>query len=195
MSRLLERDDSLLLLIDAQSGFYGDVPAAEPLDLRGPLDRAAWLAGVATALGIPVLVTEEDAARNGPTAARIVAALPPATPVFAKVVFGAADQPDILAAIDGTGRRVIVLAGLETDVCVAHTALGLLDRGFRVVVAEDATFAPGASHAAGLRRMAAAGAEIAQAKGIYYEWVRTLDASRAFERDHPDLAEPPGFRL
>ena len=43
--------------------------------------------------------------------------------------------------------------------------------------------------------MAGAGVEVAHAKGIYYEWVRTLDAARAFERDHPDLADPPGFDL
>jgi hypothetical protein len=33
------------------------------------------------------------------------------------------------------------------------------------------------------------------AKGVYYEWVRTLDDARQFEGAHPDLAEPPGFSL
>ncbi len=150
---------------------------------------------VAAALGVPAVVTEEDAPRNGPTAARILAALPAGTPVFAKAVFGAADQPDILAALEAAGRRTAVLAGLETDVCVAHTGLGLLDRGWRVVVIDDATYAPGDMHAAGLRRLTAAGAEIVHAKGVYYEWVRTLPAAREFERHHPELAEPPGFSL
>jgi nicotinamidase-related amidase len=195
MTRLLDRADSVLLVIDAQSSFYGDDPAAEPEALRGPLDRAAWLAEVATALGIPTVVTEEDAPGNGPTAARILAVVPATTPILAKMVFGAADQPDIIAAIEATGRRTAVLTGLETDVCVAQTGLGLLDRGWRVVVVDDATYAPGDTHAAGLRRLAGAGAEIVHAKGVYYEWVRTLAAARAFERDHPDLAEPPGFSL
>ena len=195
MGRLLDRDDSLLLVIDAQSGFYGDAPATEPEAMRGPLDRAAWLAGVATALEVPAVVTEEDADRNGPAAARILAALPADVPRLAKHVFGAADQPDILAAIDATDRRTVVIVGLETDVCVTHSALGLLDRGFRVLAVEDATYAPGGTHDAGLRRMASAGVEVVHAKGVYYEWVRTLKAARAFERDHPDLAEPPGFRL
>jgi nicotinamidase-related amidase len=195
MSRLLEREDSLLVVIDAQSSFYGDAPGAEPAALLGPLDRAAWLAGVATVLGIPAVVTEEDAATNGPTAARILASLPPGTPVLAKVVFGAADQPDIAAAMEATGRRTAVLTGLETDVCVAHTGLGLLDRGWRVVVVEDATYASGDMHAAGLRRLAASGAEVMHAKGVYYEWLRTLADARAFQHAHPDLAEPPGFSL
>ena len=195
MSRLLDREDSLLLVVDAQSAFYGDAPGAEPVALTAALARAAWLAGVATTLGIPAVVTEEDATRNGATAAGITAALSSSTLVFAKGVFGAPDQPEILAAVESTARRTVVIAGLETDVCVAHTALGLLDRGFRVAVVADATYAPGAAHDAGLRRSAAAGADIVHAKGVYYEWVRTLEAARAFERARPDLAEPPGFSL
>jgi hypothetical protein len=33
------------------------------------------------------------------------------------------------------------------------------------------------------------------AKGVYYEWVRTLAEARRFEAANPDLAEPPGFSL
>jgi hypothetical protein len=33
------------------------------------------------------------------------------------------------------------------------------------------------------------------AKGVYYEWVRTLADARRFEAAHPDLAGPPGFTL
>jgi hypothetical protein len=33
------------------------------------------------------------------------------------------------------------------------------------------------------------------AKGVYYDWVRTLEAARAFESANPDLANPPGFDL
>jgi nicotinamidase-related amidase len=193
MSRLLDRDDCLLLVIDAQSAFYG--LAGEPEGLRIALDRAAWLAGVATALGVPAVVTEEDATRNGPTAARILAALPTDVPVYDKAVFGAADAPEILAGLDATGRRTVVLVGLETDVCVSHTALGLLDRGWRVATVADATFAPGDTHAAGLRRISDAGSAIVHAKGVYYEWIRTLESARAFELEHSALTDPPGFKL
>jgi nicotinamidase-related amidase len=192
MGRLLDVADTLLLVIDAQPAFYGGAPSGEQADA---LARASWLAGLATALDVPAVVTEEHAERNGRTDAAILAALPPGTPVHAKVVFGAADQPDILAAIETIGRRTAVIVGLETDVCVAHTALGLLDRGFRVVVVDDATFSPGEMHAAGLRRIAAAGGELVHAKGVWYEWIRTLQESRDVLRAHPESADPPGFSL
>lgn len=179
-------DDSVLIVIDAQPGFL-------PPD--GVMARIAWLAGVATALGIPVLVTEEDAPRNGPTAPEILARAPAGTTALVKPVFGLADTPEILAAIEALGRRTVVLAGFETDVCVAHSALGLLERGYRVAVVTDATGSPGEMHGLGLRRMRDAGATLVHAKGVYYEWVRTLEAARAFESANPDLADPPGFFL
>ena len=184
--RLLERDDCVLMVIDAQPGFQPPGPV---------IARIAWLAGVAAALGVPVVVTEEDPGRNGPTAGEVAARLPPATRAHAKLVFGLADAPQILAALDGLGRRTAVLTGLETDVCVSQSALGLLDHGYRVAVVTDATASPGEMHEAGLRRMRDAGATLVHAKGVYYEWVRTLEAARAFEAAHRDLAEPPGFSL
>ncbi len=195
--RLVDRSDSLLLIVDAQPGFYGraSLALADPGQLDGVLARCAWLAGVATALGVPVILTEEDPDRNGPTDAGVLARLPPHQARFAKPVFGLADNPEILAAVEATGCRTTVLAGLETDVCVTHSALGLLDRGFKVVAVSDALFSPGDMHGYGLARMREAGVDIVHAKGLYYEWVRTLAAARAFEDAHPALADPPGFAL
>jgi nicotinamidase-related amidase len=194
-ARLLERDDSLLLVVDMQAGFFAGHGDSSRTDLGEVVARAAWLVGVAVALDVPVIVTEEDPGRNGPTDGAVLARAGPATPVFVKHVFGIAGQPDILAAVEASGRRTAILAGAETDVCVAQSALGLLARGFRVGVVTDATFSPGDMHAFGLRRMRDAGVLQLHAKGVYYEWVRTLAEARRFEAAHPDLAEPPGFSL
>jgi nicotinamidase-related amidase len=193
---LIERDDSILAIVDAQPGFYRSATDVGDLELRAVIDRIAWLAGVAAALDIPIVLTEEDPARNGSTASAVLGRLPVgAPPPFVKPVFGLADVPEILDAIEATGRRTAVLTGFETDVCVAHSALGLLDREFRVAAVVDATGSPGEMHAHGLQRMAGAGVTLIHAKGVYYEWVRTLAAARAFEEAHPELAEPPGFSL
>ena len=192
MARLLERDASVLIVIDAQPRFLeGD--AASPVDAI--VARVAWLVGVAVALDVPIVVTEEAPDRNGSTHADIAERLPVGTPVHTKPIFGLADVPAILAAVEATGRDTAVIVGMETDVCVAQSALGLLDRGHRVAVVADATYSPGTMHDHGLRRIADAGGVVVHAKGVYYEWVRTLEGALAFERAHPDLATPPGFRL
>jgi nicotinamidase-related amidase len=192
---LVDRIDSLLVIIDVQERFYDAPDPADGPALEVMAARCAWLAAVAAGLGVPVLVTEEDPVSNGPTVAAIRAGLPAGTPVFTKPVFGLADVPEILASVEAAGRRTVVLAGLETDVCVAQSAIGLLDRGYRVVAVTDALFAPAPVHAHGLARLRDAGAELIHAKGVYYEWVRTLQAARAFEAAHPELTEPPGFSL
>jgi nicotinamidase-related amidase len=191
---LIDRFVSVLIVIDAQPGFAGSTEATAQ-DAARSRDVAAWLVGVAAALGVPVIVTEEDAATNGSTDAAIAARLPNGTPILAKTTFGLADEPAILAAVVGTGRGTAVLVGAETDVCVAQSAVGLADSGFRVVVVADATFAPGEMHDHGLAHVRDAGVEIRHARGVYYEWVRTVAEARAFEADHPDLAAPPGFEL
>jgi nicotinamidase-related amidase len=191
---LIDAGDSILIVVDAQPGFSGATDDAAAAAARSR-EVAAWLVGVAAALGIPIIVTEEDAARNGPTDPAIAARLPAGTPVFAKAVFGLAGVPEILAAVEASGRRTAVVVGAETDVCVSQSAIGLLDRGFRVVVITDATFSPGPMHDHGLRRIRDAGAELHHAKGVYYEWVRTVNAARRFTTEHPDLADAPGFRL
>jgi nicotinamidase-related amidase len=193
---LISREDSLLIVVDLQTAFWGErLNASETASAVTAARRAAWLAAAATALGVPAVVTEEDREHNGPTDAAVLAALAPGTPVFAKPVFGLADCEDIMAAVRGTGRRTAVLAGYETDVCVTHSAVGLAESGYRVVVTTDAVYSPSGAHAAGLARLRDLRFELLSCKSVYYDWVRTLAAARAFQREHPDLARPPGFSL
>ena len=157
---LIHRDLSCLVVIDVQDKFVAKLPAAE----REPLlERIAWLVDVARALAIPIVATTEG---EGPSLIDV--------PARDKRVFGLYGQDDLRAAIDATGRREHVLVGLETDVCIAHSAIGLIDAGYRVCVIEDACGSPAPHHERGLRRIAAAGAVITDAKGIDYEWCRDV---------------------
>jgi nicotinamidase-related amidase len=107
------------------------------------------------------------------------------------MVFGLAADPGITADIEATGRKTAVLVGLETDVCVTHSALGLLERGYRVVVLADATGSPGTAHNFGLQRMRAAGVILSSVKSIFYEWIRTVPAAQALEEEAGGEIEPP----
>ncbi len=188
---LFDRSLSFLAVIDVQALFLDKLAPAD----RTPLvDRIGWMIEVARALGVPVLAMAEDIVRNGPPVAPIAGVLPPETVVHDKRVFGLAGQGDILAAARALGRPQAVLVGLETDVCVAQSALGLSAAGFRVAVLSDATGSPGDDHAAGLRRIAEAGVTITTAKGIYYEWLRDLKTLEAV-RHLKDAAQRAGVSL
>ncbi len=189
---LIERDRSCLVVIDVQQYFLDKLP----LGWRGPLvGRLAWLMRAARLLDIPVVATAEDVRRVGPLVPDLARRLPPeAPPVFDKAVFGLWDQADIRAALEATGRDCFVLAGLETDVCVAHSALGIGAAGHRVAVVADACGSPPPNHEHGLRRLAGAGVVLTTVKGVFYEWTRTVETARRV-RAELGAPDPPGVTL
>jgi nicotinamidase-related amidase len=192
---LLERNDTVLVVVDVQGGFLARAwfSEQEALAAGAALDRMVWLVAVAARLGIPIVVTEEEPERNGPTDPRVIERLPAETPVLRKPTFGLAGTPAILAAVRETARGTAVVVGCETDVCVAQSAIGLRDQGFDCVVVADATFSPGEMHARGLDRLSAAGVARNHAKGVTYEWLRSVQDAHAVLGD-AGLPAPP-FRL
>ncbi len=189
--QLFDRDRSCLIVIDVQQYFLDKLPVEQ----RSPLvARIAWLMRVARSLDIPIIATAEDIANDGPLVAELLDELPPGSQVHDKMVFGLAGQPSIVDDVTRTGRDEFVLVGMETDVCVAHSAIGLMGLGFRVAVIDDATASPLPHHEYGIARVREAGAVITSVKGIYYEWVRDLATMHATRSNMPATL-PPGLTL
>jgi nicotinamidase-related amidase len=179
LTELIKAEDSILIIIDLQDSFLEKLAVPER---RALSSRIAWLVHVAGALSIPVVVTAEDIPQMGGVSDALSAQLPSDTPVYNKMVFGLADNPEILQAVERTGRRTAILTGLETDVCVAHSAIGLLGLGYQVAVVADAVGSPGKAHANGLMRMQSAGVLLTHVRTLYYEWVRTVKGAEALHK-------------
>ena len=175
---LLDVNDSLLIVIDVQPSFVKKENEVLPNPL---LQRMCWVIKVANWLNIPLIVTAEDIPHSGNTSDEIAQVLPPDTKIYNKMIFGLAAQTDILEAVQQTNRKTAILIGYETDVCIAHSALGLIDLGYKVVVVADATGSPGNAHQIGLDRIRGAGGIVVSAKSLYYEWIRTVAKSNEFE--------------
>ena len=178
---LIEVDDSLLIVIDVQERFLAKLP---PEEHEALVDRIRWLMRVAARLNVPIVVTAEDIPKLGGVVPAITEVLPPESFVYNKMVFELGEDQEILAVGKDTGRNTAVLVGLETDVCVAHSALGLIRHGYEVVVVTDATSSPGSGHEVGLERMRRAGILISSVKSLYYEWMRTVDRDNKFIKKH-----------
>lgn len=188
---LIDADDSVLVVIDVQDAFLDKLPRQESERL---LNNVCWIVRLALWKGVPLIVTAEELQRQ-PPARKLLDVLPANTHVFDKVIFGLADQADILAALEATGRKMAVLVGLETDVCVMHSAIGLLEQGYRVAVVTDTTGSPAPGHELGLNRIQSAGAIIVNMKGLFYEWLRTVEAVKRFHRELPEMRELAGILL
>jgi nicotinamidase-related amidase len=189
---LIEVDDSILIVVDVQQEFLDKLPEEES---AGLVTRIGWLVGVATRLGVPLVVTAEDIPHSGSIVPAIAQQLPPGTPIYNKMTFGLAADPEIRAAVRDSGRGTAILVGLETDVCIAHSAIGLLQLGYRVAVVADGTASPGTGHGFGLERMRGAGVVITSVKGLYYEWLRTVEGDKRFAEQYGQELDDPGVGL
>jgi nicotinamidase-related amidase len=175
---LLDVNDSVLIAIDIQPSFVQKESGDNNSAL---LQRMCWVIKVANWLNVPLIITAEDIPHNGSVSDEVAELLPPGTKTYNKMIFGLAAQADILEAVQQTERKTAVLIGYETDVCITHSALGLIDLGYKVAVVADATGSPGAAHQIGLERIHSAGGIIVSAKSLYYEWVRTVEKALEFE--------------
>lgn len=158
--------DSYLLLLDLQDRVLQAIPGKEKL-----LQRIATLAEGARHLEVATVVTEQIPEKLGPTTATF---LPFASTLFTKHHFSAAQATGLVALLQENACRSIVLAGIETHICIQQSALELADLGFRVGVVADATGA-GAEleHEWALRRMMARGIEILSVESILMEWTHS----------------------
>lgn len=131
---LLDRDRTVLVLIDLQEG-YRTVLDGWP----GVARACSLLIQGATLLGVPLIVTEQYPRGLGHTAAEAAAQFPPGTAVIEKMTMSCAGAPRFVDTLRALGREQVLIAGIETHACVNQTVHDLLALGLRVHVARDAT--------------------------------------------------------
>lgn len=133
---LLDPSDTLILLLDHQSGLFQTVRDVPVDDLRRNVEMIARLA---TLLDIPVITTaSEPDGPNGPLMPEIEQFAPHATYVPRKGEVSAWDNEDFVAAVRATGRSTLIMAGVWTSVCVMFPALDAVAAGFSVYAVTDA---------------------------------------------------------
>lgn len=167
---LMNREDSALLVVDAQETLLALIPERERIvwNIRRLLDAAATL-------GVPRAGTEQNPQKLRPTVAELKARL---GTVPDKLSFSACVCQEIFEQWRTDGRFRVLVCGIETHVCVLQTSLDLLAAGFEVYVAVDAVGARyEIDHATALRRMELAGVVPTTTEAAIFEWCRTAEAA------------------
>lgn len=137
---LLDPADTLVLLLDHQSGLFQTVKDIAVADLRRNVEMIARLC---TLLKIPVITTaSEPAGSNGPLMPEIHEFAPHAVYVPRKGEVNAWDNDDFVAQVRETGRKTLVMAGVWTSVCVMFPALDACAAGYDVYAVIDASGDP-----------------------------------------------------
>jgi nicotinamidase-related amidase len=160
----LDRKRCALVVIDLQERFRGLI-----VGMDGVLDATGRLVAFCEHLGIPILVTEHYPRGLGVTVPEIRELFRPFA-ALEKIHFSCCGDRGFGAALEETGRDQVVLAGIETHVCVYQTAADLLRQGKQVAVATDAVSSCSAANRdLGLRRMAELGVQSMGAQMIMFE--------------------------
>ncbi len=191
---LIDVNDSVLVVIDIQDYFLNKYDNSKSQAL---LAKAAWLIHMARRLDVPIVAMAEDIEHTEPLTKVVQDALPEEIVVHNKDFFGLAGNPVILADIESKNRGTAICIGLETDVCVAQSAIGLVEAGYKVAVARDAIATSDPDEEIGIGRMRDAGVAISSVKGVFYEWIRGVSNFDAFERKFNDFGSmtPPNLIL
>ena len=191
---LIDVTSSVLLVIDSQQPFLNKYDRAKTQAL---ISKVSWLIGVAAHLDVPIVAMAEDIDRNGSLVGDVASALPNGTIIHNKDFFGLNDNPAIFSAVEKTGRTTAICVGMETDVCVMHSALGLLSKGYRVMTLQDAVATTEFDERIGIERMRQAGVMIGSVKSLFYEWMRSVSSCRRFDNLAPELRgnRPPDLVL
>lgn len=167
----LKPETSVLVLVDIQPALLKAIHESERV-----VARSRFLARLANLLEVPVLVTEQNPNRMGTTVEELA---PFGNQVFPKMSFSCCGSPEFLEALAATGRKQVVLVGIETQICVALTTLGLLDLGYEVVVCPDALSSRTVErHNMGIQTITDGGAEAAHSETVAYSWLFTAEHPR-----------------
>jgi nicotinamidase-related amidase len=161
---LLSRSASRLLIVDVQEKLVPLISNADRM-----LTNCRRLIDGAKILGVPVFATEQYPKGLGHTVPEIRTTL---EAVPEKLLFSCAEILNWGTAAEQTDDRFqVVVAGIESHVCVLQTVLDLLAQGYQIYVPADAVGSRGElDRTIALDRMASSGATITTTESVLFEW-------------------------
>jgi nicotinamidase-related amidase len=161
------------VLIDHQAFQFAGLKSHDPQTI---VNNVVGLAKSAKLFGVPTLLTTVLADRGGALLPALQEVFPDQDPLD-RTWINAWEDPAVVDWVQQTGRKKIIIAGLWTEICVAHPVLHGLRAGYDVYFVTDAS--GGASreaHEVAIQRMVEAGASpmswMVLAAELQRDWAR-----------------------
>ncbi|MEX0914843.1 MAG: hydrolase [Wenzhouxiangellaceae bacterium] len=169
-------DDSVLVVVDVQGRLARLMHESDAM-----IRAQKTLIQACRLLGIPVVWAEQLPEKLGSTVDELQEALSGLEPC-AKSSFGCMGEPNVREQIDTSGRKQVLLCGIETHVCVWQTAAALLRDGYSVHLIADATSSRSVlNRDIAFRRMERAGVQLSNVEMVLFELM--VDATHPKFRD------------
>jgi nicotinamidase-related amidase len=165
-------EDCALVLIDFQNEMFEVIRSETSADLVELHVRL--LAKTAKAFGMPIVLSTVGVGLgfNGPTLPSIQAELEGIGPIDRTSMNAFEDAP-FRAAVEATGKKRLIMAGLHTEICQAFATVQALQDGYDVMYVTDAVGGRSqVAHRTAIERMAHAGATPTTALAVVTETFR-----------------------
>lgn len=165
---MLDREDSLLLVVDVQSRFVPVIYEGEAL-----VKQVGILMQAANIIGIPTLVSEQYPKGLGHTDERLQAFYSEKTHCLEKDAFGCGADEAMASWLQAQHKKQIVVCGIEAHVCVNQTVHQLLRAGYEVFLVENAVSSRTSENKEiALKRMRYSGAISVSTEMVLFEWMQ-----------------------
>ncbi|GAB4532061.1 MAG: isochorismatase family protein [Pleurocapsa sp.] len=142
MENLFTADNSALLLIDHQ---VGTMQLIKNIPLETVKRNTLALAKTAKILDMPVILTSSQESNvQGPLMSELQEILPEAfeSRIKRAGIVNAWNDNNFKTAVEKTGRKNLIMAGVTTDVCLVFPSINALQEGYQVQAVMDASGSP-----------------------------------------------------
>jgi nicotinamidase-related amidase len=177
LEALLTPDNCALILIDHQPFQVAGLRSHDPASM---VNNVVGLAKAAKAFGVPTLLTTVLEARGGYLLKPLQDVFPDQKPID-RTFINAWEDPRVVAWVEQTGRKKLVMAALWTEICLAMPAIQALGEGYEVYIVTDASGGVSVeAHEMAIQRMVQAGAVpitwMVLGAELQRDWARTATA-------------------
>ncbi len=127
----ISKEESVAVIVDVQERLFPHIHNNQQLEKNIKI----LIEGLKL-LKMPVLLTEQYKKGLGDTIPAVRESLDEVIPVE-KISFSCCDESRFLAELNRTGKKFVILAGIEAHVCILQTVLDLVENGYMPVLVED----------------------------------------------------------
>lgn len=167
---LCQAEKSCLLVVDIQTRLTSIMPG-KVLDRL--IRNSTLLLQSASHLSIPVFITQQYPQGLGSLIPEIENALPENNQFFEKTCFSCADADNFMQELEASGKKQVIIIGIEAHICVLQTAIDLLCAGYSVFVVIDAVCSrQRENYENAITRLQQSGVVTCNAESVIFEWLK-----------------------
>lgn len=167
MVKRAEIQSSLFVVIDMQDRLLQAISNFESV-----LDQTVRMTQYAKALGVPILMTEQYRKGLGSSNLLLTNEIDESD-IIEKVTFSAFDCLEFIETVNEKQPYTLIIAGVESHICVCQTALAALELGYDVRILADAIGSRTEfNKEIGIQKMRQSGAIIESTESMLYEWLK-----------------------